>query len=127
MDFLNGILMFVLIFFIIYNYVSVSVSKTQGGGTCSNNILSINQNGNGNQYQNENQYQNGNQYKNGNQNYSIPSPMQSKSSTALNSKVNLNDHTYDYNQQFFVPSPTVFNNQANLNNPRYNYKQFFFV
>ncbi len=102
--------MFILIFFILFNYVTISTSNTQGGIISSNNL-----------YMNEMQNQIDNQ------NYSIPSPVQSKAPTALNSKINLNEHTYDYNQQFFVPSPTVFNNQVNLNNPPYNYKQYFFV
>ena len=82
MDFIIGLLLFIILIFIIINFTSISMSNTQGGGTCSNStsIFGTNQYGNSN----------------------VPSPIYSKDSLALNNKLNLNNQTYDYNKYFFL-------------------------
>ena len=78
MDFLIGILLIIIVMLILYNFSSISISNTQlNGGTCSSNISTT-------------------QYSN------IPSPILSKSPSALNNKVNLNAQAYDYNKYFFA-------------------------
>ena len=97
MDFLIGMLLMVLIIILIFNYVSISTSDSNGG-TCGNNLL------NNNIFTNNmfGTNQNNNQYPYQNQSYSIPSPVQSNAPSALNKKINLNNYTYDYSQHFFV-------------------------
>ena len=77
MDFLIGILLIIIVMLILYNFSSISMSNTQSNGTCSSNT-------------NTTQYNN------------IPSPILSKSPSALNNKVNLNAQAYDYKKHFFA-------------------------
>ena len=121
MEFLIGILVFILLFFALFNYVSISMTNTVKTAnteyTTNNTIFSINKN----QYQSP--YQTPNQTL-----YKTPSPVQSNPPKALNSKINLNSQTYDYNQYFFLPSP-INNNKINPINKsyNYNYKQNMFI
>ena len=125
MEFLIGILVFILLFFVLFNYVSISMTNTVKTAnteyTTNHNIFSINQNQNQNQYQSP--YQTPTQTLN-----QTPLPVQSSPPKALNSKINLNSQTYDYNQYFFLPSP-INNNIINPINKsyNYNYKQNMFV
>jgi len=99
MDFVFGILMFIVIILILINFTSITLSDTKGG-SCnpnSNNSNSIF----GNIFS-TNQYQNPNLNQYNNPNYYIPSPVQSNAPSALNKKINLNNQTYDYNQHFFI-------------------------
>jgi hypothetical protein len=127
MNFIIGILTFILIFTILYNYVSVSMSNTSKNSISnsqtnnqsnnqnnnqSNNILNLNLNSNQNPIQNQNYY------------VPIPSPIQSNAPKALNNKINLNTQTYDYSKNFYVATdqkPIV------QYNPPTNYRQMFFV
>jgi hypothetical protein len=77
MDFLIGILLIIIVMLILYNFSSVSMSNTKSNGTCSNNTVTTQYN-------------------------IIPSPILSKSPSALNNKVNLNAQAYDYNKYFFI-------------------------
>jgi len=88
MDFIIGLLLFIVVIFIIINFTSISMSNTKAGGTCSSSTSILG----------TNQYQN--QYGYGNSN--IPSPVYSKDSLALNNKLNINNQTYDYNKYFFL-------------------------
>ena len=76
MDFIIGLLLFIVLIFIIINFTSISMSNTQGAGTCSNSTSIFGTNKTQNQY--------GNGYGNGNSN--IPYPVYSKDSLALNNK-----------------------------------------
>ena len=83
MDFLIGILLIIIVMLILYNFSSVSMSNTKPNGSCNSNPDTT-------QYNMNNQYSN------------IPSPILSKSPSALNNKVNLNAQAYDYNKYFFA-------------------------
>ena len=85
MDFVVGILLMIIIILILYNFASVSIS--------SNNT---NSSKNSNSNRNTNINTNATQYN------SIPSPVLSKSPSAINNKVNLNAQAYDYKKYFFV-------------------------
>ncbi len=67
----------IIIMLILYNFASVSISSNSSSGS---NYIPI-----------TTQYL-----------PALPSPMLSKSPSALNNKVNLNAQAYDYNQYFFV-------------------------
>ena len=83
MDFVVGILLMIIIILFLYNFSSISLSDSTSNGTCNKNV-------------NQNQYNSNRQYN------SVPSPVLSKSPSALNNKVNLNAQTYDYSKYFFV-------------------------
>jgi hypothetical protein len=83
MDFVVGILLMIIIILILYNFASVSISS-------SNTNSSKNCNSNSNMNTNTTQYN------------SIPSPVLSKSPSAINNKVNLNVQAYDYKKYFFA-------------------------
>ncbi len=97
MDFIFGIITFIIFILIIVNFVSIGISNTSGG-TCENNTIG-NSLGFGSLFgmdQSRNQTQ---MQKYGK---SIPSPVQSNAPSALNNKINLNNQTYDYSQYFFI-------------------------
>lgn len=101
MDFVIGILMFMVLILILINFTSISMSDTKGGNCAvgGSNGMSGMFGGMG-IFGNSNI--NNNQYPNQMQNYNIPSPILSNAPTALNNKFNINEQTYDYRQHFFV-------------------------
>jgi len=103
MDFIFGIITFIIFILIIVNFVSIGISNTSGG-TCENNTIG-NSLGFGSLFgmdQSRNQTQIQTQMQMQNYGKSIPSPVQSNAPSALNNKINLNNQTYDYSQYFFI-------------------------
>jgi ABC-type cobalt transport system substrate-binding protein len=77
MDFLINILVVIIILLLLFNFSSITISDTQYGGTCSreSNNKRIN---------------------------NVPKPVNSAQNKAVNGKINIDDHTYDYRKYFFV-------------------------
>ena len=83
MDFIVGILLMIIIILVLYNFATVSISNSNGSKSYNSNINTATTQYNSMSYQ-------------------LPSPILSKSPSALNNKVNLNAQAYDYKQYFFV-------------------------
>lgn len=77
MDFLIGILVVIIILLLLFNFSSITISDTQYGGTCArgNNSKRMN---------------------------NIPKPVDSTQNKAVNGKIDIDNHTYDYQKYFFV-------------------------
>lgn len=76
MDFLIGILVVIIILLLLFNFSSITISDTQYGGTCSRD--------------------------NNKQMNNIPKPVDSTQNKAVNGKIDIDNHTYDYQKYFFV-------------------------
>ena len=83
MDFIVGILLMIIIILVLYNFASVSITNSSGSKYYDSNINTA-----------TTQYNS--------MPYPLPSPVLSKSPSAINNKVNLNAQAYDYKKYFFV-------------------------
>lgn len=82
--FAGYILLFIVILFMIKNFISISISDTKNSGKCISNSL----------------------YNNNSTNMlqsNLPSPVYSSKSNKLNSVYNLQDQMDDYHRQFYLP------------------------
>jgi hypothetical protein len=90
MDFVYGIILFIVTLFILINFASVNISD-QKEPKCSNINNYQSKNHNQNQNHTQSQYNN-----------NIPAPINANSKLAINKKIDLEEQTYDYNKYFYV-------------------------